>query len=190
MQAQMETMWAEKLGLDAFNAELFSELKTLMAETPVDYTMFFRELSTIPDDIGPLRKSFYRELDSARPVEASQEGAKRDDMEKRWSEWLKKWKSLVGVESTTDSNATRQRRREELSRRMKRVNPKYTLREWFVVPAYQEASKGHYAPLRELQDVMTQPYSEQSKEVERTFYRPKPPEFFNVGGVSYYNCSS
>ena len=182
MQAQMQAMWAAKLGLDAFHAELFSELKTLMAQTPVDYTIFFRELSMVPDDIGSLRKSFYSELDNA--------GASRTSMEKRWSEWLKQWKSLVGVDSTTDPTATQRRSREELSRQMKRVNPKYTLREWFVVPAYQQASRGNYAPLRELQDVMTQPYAEQSEEVEATFYRLKPLELFNVGGVSHYSCSS
>ena len=60
MQAQMEKMWAAKLGLGAFNTALFSELVTLMEQTPVDYTIFFRELSTVPDDIGPLKKSFYK----------------------------------------------------------------------------------------------------------------------------------
>ncbi|MEQ6886379.1 protein adenylyltransferase SelO family protein [Salicola sp. Rm-C-2C1-2] len=190
MQAQMEAMWAAKLGLDAFDAELFGELKTLMAQTPVDYTILFRELSEIPDDIGPLRKSFYRALDSEGSVEASMANEDRDGLEKRWSEWLRKWQSLVGVDSTSDSNAGPQGRREALAYQMKRVNPKYTLREWFVVPAYQQASKSHYAPLRQLQDVMTQPYAEQSNEVETAFYRLKPPELFNVGGVSYYNCSS
>ncbi|MFO7788480.1 MAG: protein adenylyltransferase SelO family protein [Halospina sp.] len=190
MQAEMEAMWAAKLGLDAFDAELFSELKTLMVQTPVDYTIFFRELSEIPVDIGPLRKSFYRELGSVGSTGASMAKADRDGIEKRWSEWLNRWQSLVGVDSTSNCNADPHGRREALAHRMKRVNPKYTLREWFVVPAYQQASKGNYTPLRKLQDVMTQPYAEQSNEVEAAFYRLKPRELFNVGGVSYYNCSS
>ena len=45
MQTQMEKMWADKLGLVTFDAALFSELETLMVQTPVDYTLFFRELS-------------------------------------------------------------------------------------------------------------------------------------------------
>jgi uncharacterized protein YdiU (UPF0061 family) len=73
---------------------------------------------------------------------------------------------------------------------MKRVNPKYSWREWFVVPAYQQAAVGNYAVIRELQGVMTQPYAEQSKDVEKKYYRPKPSEFFEVGGLSYYSCSS
>ena len=175
MQAHMERMWAAKLGLGTFHAALFSELETLMVQTPVDYTIFFRELSTVPNDIGPLKKSFYND---------------REGMDNRWSEWLTKWKSLIGCASTTDANAAPPHSREELSRQMKLVNPKYSLREWFVVPAYQQATAGNYALVRELQQVMTQPYAEQSKDVEEKYYRLKPSEFFEVGGLSYVSCSS
>ncbi len=168
MQAQMEKMWAAKLGLVTFHAALFSELATLMLQTPVDYTLFFRELSTLPDDIVPLKKSFYKD---------------HEGMDQRWSEWLTKWKSFIG-------SATPHFSREELSRQMKLVNPKYSLREWFLVPAYSQASAGNYALIRELQEVMTQPYAEQSKEVEERYYRLKPSEFFEVGGLSYVSCSS
>ena len=160
MQGKMEKMFAAKLGLGTFDAELFSELVTLMMQTSVDYTIFFRELSSIPDDIGPLKKSFYSKLNEVT--------------ERRWSEWLTKWKSLV-----SDS-----------SEQMKRVNPKYSLREWLLAPAYQQAATGDYALLRELQEVMTQPYAEQSKAVEEKYYRPKPTEFSALGGLSHMSCSS
>jgi uncharacterized protein YdiU (UPF0061 family) len=173
MQAKMEKMWAAKLGLGTFHAALFSELEMLMVQTPVDYTIFFRELSMVPDDIDPLKKSFYKESEG---------------MDKRWSEWLTKWKSLIS--SPSDANAAQPPFREELSRQMKLVNPKYSLREWFLVPAYQQASAGNYALIRELQEVMTQPYAEQAKDVEEKYYKLKPSEFFEVGGLSYYSCSS
>jgi len=160
MQAEMEKMLAAKLGLDTFNAALFNELATLMMQTSVDYTIFFRELSSIPDDIGPLKKSFYKNLN--------------EEMDKRWSAWLTKWKFLIT----------------STSEQMKRVNPKYTLREWLLVPAYQQAATGNYALVRELQEVMTQPYAEQSKDVEEKYYRLKPTEFFDVAGVSHLSCSS
>ncbi len=185
MHTQMEAMWAAKLGLDTLNTtshktlfkEMLSELETLMIQTPVDYTIFFRELSSIPDDIGPLKKSFYNS--SAQDTE---------EMAKRWTQWLAKWKTLLN--SSCDENATPGRSREEISRQMKRVNPKYMLREWFVVPAYQQATKGDYALIQELQGVMTQPYAEQSKEMEDKYYRLKPSEFFEVGGLSHLSCSS
>jgi uncharacterized protein YdiU (UPF0061 family) len=170
MQAHIEKMWAAKLGLETFDSALFNELETLMAQTPVDYTIFFRELSTVPDDIGPLKKSFYRHS---------------EEIERHWSQWLATWKSLVSGTNTASHHS-----REELSRKMKLVNPKYSLREWFVVPAYQQASKGNYALVRELQEVMTQPYAEQSKDIEEKYYRLKPAEFFALGGLSHYSCSS
>ena len=73
---------------------------------------------------------------------------------------------------------------------MRLVNPKYSLREWFVMPAYQQAAERNYSLVRELQDVITQPYAEQSKDVEEKYYRLKPSELFEVGGLSYYSCSS
>ena len=173
----MEKMWAAKLGLSTFKTAshkalfntLLSELETLMMQTPVDYTIFFRELSSVPDDINPLKKSFYN---NAAP------DADRKAMDKRWAEWLANWKTLLNSS------------REEISRQMKLVNPKYILREWFVVPAYQQATAGNYSLIRELQDVMTHPYAEQSKDVEDKYYRLKPPELFEVGGLSHLSCSS
>lgn len=170
MQTEMEKMWAAKLGLNTFNAELFRELVTLMRQMPVDYTIFFRELSSVPDDIGPLKKSFY----TNPAYDADPEG-----MDKRWAEWLTKWTLLTQFQP-----------REELAHQMKLANPKYSLRDWLVVPAYQQATMGDYSLIRELQEIMTQPYAEQSKDVEEKYYRLKPPELFGVGGSSHYSCSS
>lgn len=174
IKVQKERMWASKLGLDSFDQDLFSELETLMLETAVDYTIFFRELSGVPEDIEPLKKSFYG---------GASYRANPSEMDLRWSQWLLKWRS--SLEKVTEPGA-----KALLSAQMKLVNPKYSWREWFVAPAYQQASKGNYALVRELQEVMSQPYAEQSQEVEDKYYRLKPFEFFEVGGLSHYSCSS
>jgi uncharacterized protein YdiU (UPF0061 family) len=177
MQVQMEQMWATKLGLVTFNGALLSELEALMVETSVDYTLFFRQLSMVPDDITPLKKSFYKNtLYTTDP----------ESMDQRWLVWLTKWKVLVAIDNNNNSH----RSSAEVSKQMKLVNPKYSLQEWFVVPAYQQASEGNYALVRELQDVMTQPYAEQSKDIEENYYKLKPPELFELGGLSHYSCSS
>ena len=167
MQEEMEKMFAAKLGLEAFNGPLFSELANLMMQTSVDYTIFFRELSMMPDDIGPLKKSFYSNLN--------------EEMDTRWSAWLTTWKALI-----TDTPSSI----DAISEQMKRVNPKYSLREWLLAPAYQQAVTGNYDLIRELQEVMTQPYEEQSKEVEEKYYKLKPSEFSELAGVSHMSCSS
>jgi len=190
MQAEMEKMWAAKLGLGTFHSALFSELVTLMVQTPVDYTTFFRELSSVPDDIDPLKKSFYKDFRHSMSSTHSTYETDPEGMDRLWSYWLIKWRSLIDNAGATDVSATRSRSREEISRQMKLVNPKYSLREWLVVPAYQQASTGDYSLLRELQEVMSRPYAEQSKEVEEKYYRIKPSEFFEVGGLSHLSCSS
>jgi len=178
MQEEMEKMWSAKLGLSTFDAALFKELIMLMVETSVDYTIFFRELSTVPEDISPLTKSFYGDT------------VYNETIANRWSEWLEKWKSLVHTTNPADINATSPESREKLSNQMKEMNPKYTLREWFLVPAYQQAANGDYTLIKELQEVMTNPYDEQSKETEEKYYREKPSEFFEIAGISHVSCSS
>ncbi len=74
MESKIQNMWARKLGLDKFNVELFEELINLMIETKVDYTIFFRELSLIPDDVSSLEKSFYGSLKNEIIIE-------------RWNRW-------------------------------------------------------------------------------------------------------
>lgn len=168
MQSKMTNMWASKLGLETFDATLFRELEILMHQTTVDYTLFFRELSFIPEDITPLKKSFYNKNTDSETLE-------------HWSKWLEKWKARINTSTLSH---------EALSEQMKRINPKYTLREWFLVPTYQQADEGKYALTRELQVVITHPYDEQSKEVEDKYYRLKPAELFQIAGISHISCSS
>ena len=166
MQNQIQKMWAAKLGLTEYNPKVCKKLILLMTHSEVDYTIFFRELSHIPEDVSALKKSFY--------FKTSQQ------LGKQWHVWLKSWRDLV----VKDGNAA------EVSANMKQTNPKYTWREWLIVPAYQQAMKGDYTLVRELQEVLSYPYDEQTKEVEDKYYRLKPKRFFNAGGVSHYSCSS
>ncbi len=166
MEQQIQKMWAAKLGLTDYNSTLFEALLQLMLSSEVDYTIFFRELSHIPDDISALKKSFY--------VETSQQ------LDGQWQSWLQSWRDLV----SNDGNLA------EISQKMKQTNPKYTWREWLIVPAYQQAMQGDYTLVKELQEVFSHPYDEQSQEIEDKYYRLKPKVLFDAGGVSHYSCSS
>ena len=191
MQTKMESMWAAKLGLNHFNTALFKELEMLMLLTPVDYTRFFRVLSSLPDDLTPLKKSFYnKETDAAESLDPTYK-IRQDEMNHRWTAWLKKWKALiVNTNDTQSASSASSSTLSNIADQMKAVNPKYTLREWLVAPAYQQAKMGDYTLVRELQEVMTQPYAEQSKDVEVTHDKQKPSEAFEVGGLSHLSCSS
>ncbi|MEL6496059.1 MAG: protein adenylyltransferase SelO family protein [Cyanobacteria bacterium J06623_7] len=166
MQKQIQNMWTTKLGLTEFNPELFKELMQLMTDSKVDYTIFFRELSHIPNDVEPLKKSFY--------------GKTSQQFDEQWQSWLESWRNLV----INDGNLA------EISTKMKQTNPKYTWREWLIVPAYQQAMEGDYTLIKELQAVFSYPYDEQSQDIEDKYYRLRPRAFSDVGGVSHYSCSS
>ena len=168
IQKQVQQIWAAKLGLTAFDPELFKSLMSLMIRTTVDFTIFFRELSAIPEHISVLKKSFYTESSP--------------QLDEQWQAWLSLWRSQLVNQNNSELA--------EISAKMKQTNPKYTWREWLVAPAYQQAMKGNYSLVRELQTVLSNPYDEQSMEVEAKYYQVKPKAFFNAGGISHYSCSS
>ncbi|MDM7861591.1 protein adenylyltransferase SelO family protein [Alteromonas sp. ASW11-36] len=166
MEYELNTMWAAKLGLIEVESEFVLQLLKIMAKSSVDYTMFFRELSFVPNAFDTLLKCFYHRPNGERLAQ--------------WQAWFKTWR--VRIEHQGDVAG--------IAARMKEVNPKYTWREWLVVPAYQQAASGDYSLIAELQQVFSDPYGEQTAEIEAKYYQLKPAEFFNAGGVSHYSCSS
>ena len=159
-------MWANKLGLDHYNEILINEFFNLMVISKADYTILFRKLSDIPDNLSSLTDSFYVPIN--------------DEINQRWEVWLKNWKYTINKEVNIKSK----------SESMKSYNPVYTWREWMVFPAYEDAEKGNYNKIKELQAVLSNPYTEQSSEIDQKYNRLKPKHYFNSGGVSHYSCSS
>jgi uncharacterized protein YdiU (UPF0061 family) len=137
-----------------------------MVLSKADYTIFFRRLSEIPEQLSALKVSFY--LPSSKELDG------------RWESWLQRWRKRI-----TDGGDP-----QPTSEAMKRTNPKITWREWLIAPAYEQAAAGDYSLIQELQAVFSHPYDDQSAEIEASYDRLKPREFFNAGGVSHYSCSS
>ena len=166
MSKEMQLMWANKLGLKNYDETLLNELLNLMFISKADYTIFFRKLSNIPNNISFIKESCYLPLTEAN--------------EKRWNIWLKKWQNLINKNNNL----------EVLSKSMKSINPKYTWREWIIASVYEEAENGNYKNIKELQSIFSNPYEEKSLEIQQKYDRLKPLKFFNYGGVSHYSCSS
>ena len=166
MQQEIEAMWVKKLGLNSFNSLLVNELLELMIISKIDYTVFFRRLSVIPEDLSMLKESFY--MPSSEQLDA------------RWNNWLQNWH--LQLKGCNDLGAR--------SAAMESSNPNITWREWLIAPAYEKAAQGDYSLIKELQDVFSKPYEEQSKELESKYNVMKPKQFFNLGGISHYSCSS
>ena len=174
MADTLHAMWAQKMGLIEFRAELFAELRTLMAQTPVDYTIFWRELSYLPQQVADLRPSFY----ASRGAYGQDPGV----MEARWTAWLQNWQTALAQEGRDPL---------EVSVAMKLVNPKYIPREWMLVEAYRSATDaGDFTLVRRLHALLADPYSEQSPELAALYYTKKRDEYFGLGGTSHCSCSS
>ena len=174
MQREMNHMWADKMGLAEFDLALFSELHTLMVETPVDYTLFWRELSNLPTQVAALQPSFYE----TRGGYAKNNVA----IESRWAAWLQKWHTALQQEAHNPA---------DVSAAMKQINPKYIPREWMLVEAYRSATDAvDFTLVHKLHEVLEDPYSEQSEAVAALYYKKKEEKFFNLGGTSHCSCSS
>ena len=168
MERRLQRMWADKLGLERFDADLYVRLIALMQRSRPDYTPFFRALCDLPEDTAPLEATFH--------VAAS------DEVRQDWQAWLTQWHAL-----TEDRN---ERERDALSADMKRINPRYTWREWLVSQAYEAAEEGDYAMVGELQELFNDPYTEQPGALAEQSDQKRPPQFEGLGGVSHYSCSS
>jgi uncharacterized protein YdiU (UPF0061 family) len=166
MRREIKAMWARKLGLISDDASLVPELLELLVLSKVDYTIFFRRLSHLPAQLDSLKASFY--LPSSEQLDG------------RWTHWLQRWRDQLTAAGDLKASAAA----------MQRTNPKYTWREWLVAPAYEQAAQANTSLIHELQAVFSHPYDEQSAELEATYDRLKPRQFFNAGGLSHYSCSS
>ena len=174
MERAMESMWATKLGIASYNHDLLIKLLQLMLRTGVDYNLFFRELSSVPEDMASLTKSFYY------PPKA--------EVMTEWEAWLQTWRERI--EKDAEAKGDVANIIAATAENMRKANPIFTWREWLIVPAYKAAEKGDFTPIHELQKILTAPYDEQSKEVENKYYQLRPLEFFSAGGIAHYSCSS
>ena len=166
MQEAMQRMWSCKLGVSSADDALVRELLQLLVDSSADYSMLFRRLSDLPEQIDPLRDCFYL------PLSAS--------LESQWQDWLRRWRAQwpSGVDPA------------QISAGMRRVNPAITWREWLIAPAYQQAAEGDTSLMAELQQLFSTPYDTPAPELAARYDRLKPREYFSAGGVSHYSCSS
>jgi len=163
MAQQLEAMWASKLGLTQYDADLVQQLLQLLVNARADYTLFFRRLSAIPETVEALKPSFYVPCSS--------------ELEAQLQAWLEGWRRQLADPAAAAAA-------------MERANPAITWREWLVAPAYEQAATGDTRLIQELQAVFRDPYAEPPAELASTYDRLRPREFFNAGGVSHYSCSS
>lgn len=173
-ETQYHEMMANKLGIPAHALDtlFLEELLELMAQSEMDMTLFFRNLSNIglsqnTQHISQIEKDSY--LDK-KAFEAFRE---------RWVNWLAKYTSLLqdlGLEPM------------EKSQKMNAVNPKYVLRNYMAQMAIEKAEEGDYALIDELYQLLLNPYDEQKN--RQHWFAKRPDWAKDKAGCSMLSCSS
>ena len=160
--SQFAKLMRLKLGLEKIELEdqqLVKELLHLMEQDKVDYTILFRRLCDF------------------NSVELTNNHGIRDIFMQRdkYDLWAKKYQQRLKNENNSD---------EQRSIKMKKVNPKYILRNYMAETAIQKADKKDYSEIERLFNLLQNPFDEQP---ENEHYAGFPPEWAQEISVS---CSS
>ena len=163
---------AQKLGFKApkpGDQDGVAELFTLLQATQADFTLFFRALSNWEPGtelISRLEPTFYLEVVPAKILEKLHQ----------WAHWYEE-------RLKSDQVPTAERHAQ-----MKKVNPKYVLRNYLAQQAIQAAEAGDYTMIDRLLKVLEHPYDEQPEHEDLAQKRPEWAR--NHPGSSTLSCSS
>lgn len=164
-------MMSDKLGLkDAAETDFIVELETLLYQSEMDLTLFFRNLSKFDED-NP--NEFWTKL------EASSYSENLESWRKKWTKFLIDYAEILIAEN---------RQKTERAETMNRVNPKYVLRNYMAQLAIDAADEGDYSLVDELFNLLLKPYDEQP-EAEKWFAL-RPDWAKTKVGCSMLSCSS
>ena len=162
-QPEFEQAWLKgscaKLGLQTIkksDADLMAGLLEIMHKNQVDYTILFRQLSSLKQD-DPRQDTKIRDL-----------FLKREDFD----HWAVTYRKRLQQEKF--GNKQRQAA-------MNKVNPKYILRNYMAEQAIQKAENGDYSEVDKLLELLQSPYKEQR---EMQHYAAHPPAWANEISVS------
>ena len=148
-----------KLGLRSMqdnDAELIDAMFTLMQNTHVDFTLFFRRLGNLRID-DPSADEPLRDLFIDRPA---------------FDAWATLYRSRLKQESSSDRERTLA---------MHAVNPKYVLRNYLVQIAIEKAQDKDFSEVAKLLQILEKPFDDQP---EHERYAELPPDWANDLEVS------
>jgi uncharacterized protein YdiU (UPF0061 family) len=149
-----------KLGLQeerGADGALINDLLQLLADNGVDYTRFFRALCDFDEQAekSPLRDEFLNR--------------------EAFDDWASRYRERLIAEDS---------QQEQRQQAMKRINPKYILRNYLAQQAIDKAEAGDYSEIERLHSLLQRPYDEQP---ENEHYAVAPPDWSQELEIS---CSS
>jgi serine/tyrosine/threonine adenylyltransferase len=175
-EKQYLNMMQNKLGLQIkkeTDAILIESLTQLLPLVETDMTIFFRNLSNVTKGdtaiaaFNIIKDAFYNEKDLDETVL------------KNWHDWLEYYCIRINEETLLDT---------ERKEQMNTVNPKYVLRNYMAQLCIDDADKGDYSLLKELFEMLKNPYDEQPN--FQKWFAKRPDWARNKVGCSMLSCSS
>ena len=149
----------QKLGLENYYPEdqhLIQSLLSILQETQVDFTIFFRKLSQF-NSAEEASNNLIRDLFLNRQA---------------FDDWSVQYKKRLKKESLLDN---------ERQNKMNQVNPKFILRNYLLQTAIEKAEEGDYSEVQKLLLIVSKPFDEQP---EYESYAGFPPDWSKDLSVS------
>ena len=181
-----QKMQQRKLGLtegvgDDNTVALYRDLEQLMALTKCDFTILYRTLSTAADcetaaDALQALSVAFENFDSLFLTEESSSRGVTIRPADKWIAWLERYLKRI----KSDGRDRNDRKHEQNS-----ANPKFVLRNWMAILAYESAEKGNYSILQELESLLRRPYDEQTEELCKKWYVRTPDWAVQMPGASF-----
>jgi len=140
--------------LDEKHDGIWDELEPILTETRADWTLFWRQLSTIVkdypvtgDDISTSYSDMLAVLqadEEAKPGSSAFYTPLDTESKAKLLKWIQSWREGLVESYGENGSSTLLSRKDDSTlppeERMRLANPKYVLREWMFVEAYSKAS--------------------------------------------------
>jgi len=185
-QEAIDKVFRSKLGFEAEYEPadtLWESLEPLMRKSRVDWTVFWRQLTYVMRDFQDMESTdFGAMLDAIYGDDGKREGsspfyeALSDEGRQEWLAWIQQWRTALSAAGEMP---------EAVYDRMRMQNPKFVLREWMLVQAYQSAAKDEQAKLYDLYGLIQRPYDEGTDQETSRYYRRAPDEALTSGGTAF-----
>lgn len=180
-QDAVDGVTRQKMGFDENHEPadaLWETLEPLLRKSRVDWTLFWRQLTYIVRDFKD-SKDYAAMMKALEANDQEREGSSpfyqplSDELRAEWTAWIQSWRTAL---SAVGDDA------DETFERMRTTNPKYVLREWMLVKAYEAAAADQEAELFSLFTLIQRPYEEGSESETAQYYRRAPDGALTTGG--------
>lgn len=186
-QDAVDGVMRQKLGFDDDHEPadaLWESLEPLMRKSRVDWTLFWRQLTYLTRDFDDPQSTDYAAMmkaleadDKVRAGSSPFYEPLSTELRAEWTAWIQQWRTVL--------SAVGENYKDVVFERMRTTNPKYVLREWMLVKAYEAAAANQEAELFYLFTLIQRPYEEGSESESAQYYRRAPEEALTTGGTAF-----